>query len=97
MLPVIIAAIGGYLIGSSIDKQYIPKEMSQGGTIDEKMKDAMDKRESIEKEIRELINESPKDLDKIEALQHEYESVGKAYKKLNKQKLDEMRGGLKFK
>lgn len=76
---------------------YLPKQMSQGGSIDEKMKDAMDKRQSIEKEIRQLMTEDPKDLGKIEALQHEYESLGKAYKKLNKQKLDEMRGGLKFK
>jgi len=76
---------------------YLPKKMAMGGSIDDQMKDAMSKREAIEKEIKQLMNEDPKDLGKIEALQHEYESLGKAYKKLNKQKLDEMRGGLKFK
>ena len=78
---------------------YYPEEkkMAMGGTIDDQMKDTMSKRDDIEKEIRQLMTEDPKDLGKIEALQHEYESLGKAYKKLNKQKLDEMRGGLKFK
>jgi hypothetical protein len=76
---------------------YLPEKMAMGGSIDDQMKDTMSKRESIEKEIRKLMTEDPKDLGKIEALQNEYESLGKAYKKLNKQKLDEMRGGLKFK
>jgi predicted nucleic acid-binding Zn-ribbon protein len=75
----------------------MPEKMAMGGSIDDQMKDTMSKRESIEKEIRELMNKEPKDFDKIEALKQEYESLGKAYKKLNKQKLDEMRGGLKFK
>ena len=76
---------------------YMPEKMAMGGSIDDQMKDTMSKREAIEKEIRELMNKEPKDFDKIEALKQEYESLGKAYKKLNKQKLDEMRGGLKFK
>ena len=72
-------------------------QFADGGSIDDQMKDAMSKRDAIEKEIRQLMTEEPKDFDKIEALKHEYDSLGKAYKKLNKQKLDDMRGGLKFK
>jgi hypothetical protein len=86
------------LIGYFYKKDlYLPEKMAEGGSIDDQMKDAMSKRDAIEKEIRQLMTEEPKDFDKIEALKHEYDSLGKAYKKLNKQKLDEMRGGLKFK
>jgi hypothetical protein len=78
-------------------KNVAESKKAMGVSIDDQMKDAMSKRDAIEKEIRQLMTEEPKDFDKIEALKHEYDSLGKAYKKLNKQKLDEMRGGLKFK